>query len=141
MHGFPTQTAGSTVTFPSVFAYGEWLLSINLDELLFRGRAYFLPGRSIGGTSPEFGCLHCRGPPDWPGNGGWRTPAAERQGAVVRLALLSTGVTFTEDDAIDAFGRVWTELVARMKGDPWKLTDKVVADLRQKKYPNLLNRS
>jgi predicted nucleotidyltransferase component of viral defense system len=55
--------------------------------------------------------------------------------------LLSTGITFSEDDAIDAFGRVWTELVARIKGDPWKLTDKIVQDLRQKKHPNLLSRN
>jgi len=55
--------------------------------------------------------------------------------------LLPTGVTFTEDDAIDAFGKVWTELVARIKGNPWKVTDKVVEELRQKKYPNLLSRS
>lgn len=55
--------------------------------------------------------------------------------------LLPTGVTFTEDNAIDAFCKVWTELVVRIKGDPWKLTDKVVEELRQKKYPNLLSRS
>lgn len=56
--------------------------------------------------------------------------------------LLPAGVTFTEDDAIDAFGKVWTELVARIKGDPWRLADKVVAELRQTKHPTLLrNRS
>ncbi|MBI5783600.1 MAG: nucleotidyl transferase AbiEii/AbiGii toxin family protein [Gammaproteobacteria bacterium] len=56
--------------------------------------------------------------------------------------LLPAGVTFTEDDAIDAFGKVWTELVARIKGDPWKLADKVVNELRQTKHPTLLrNRS
>lgn len=52
--------------------------------------------------------------------------------------LLPTGITFTEDNALDAFGKVWTELVVRIKGDPWKLTGKVVEELRQKKYPNLL---
>jgi predicted nucleotidyltransferase component of viral defense system len=55
--------------------------------------------------------------------------------------LLPAGVTFTEDDAVDAFGKVWTALVARIKGDPWKLTDKVVEELRQKVHPNLLGRS
>jgi predicted nucleotidyltransferase component of viral defense system len=55
--------------------------------------------------------------------------------------LLPAGITFTEDDAIQAFGKVWTGLVARIKGDPWKLTDKVVEELRQKKYPGLLSRS
>lgn len=52
--------------------------------------------------------------------------------------LLPTGIEFTEDDALNAFGRIWTELVARIKGDPWKLTGKVVEELHQKKYPNLL---
>ena len=52
--------------------------------------------------------------------------------------LLPTGITFTEDNALDAFGKVWTELVARIKGDPWKLTGKVIEEFRQKKYPNLL---
>jgi len=78
------------------------------------------------------------------------TRAAAEQRMLEKLArsltediapLLPTGVTFTEDDAIAAFGKVWTELVARIKGDPWKLTDKVVQQLRQKKYPNLLSRS
>lgn len=78
------------------------------------------------------------------------TRAAAEQRMLEKLArsltddiapLLPTGVTFTEDDAIDAFGKAWTELVARIKGNPWKLTDKVVEELRQKKYPNLLSRS
>jgi len=37
-----------------------------------------------------------------------------------------------------AFGKVWKELVVRIKGDAWKLTDKVVEELREKKYPALL---
>ncbi len=52
--------------------------------------------------------------------------------------LLPTGIGFTEDNALDAFGKVWTDLIVRIKGDPWKLTGKVVEELRQKKYPNLL---
>lgn len=39
--------------------------------------------------------------------------------------LLPGGITFTEDDAIDAFGKVWMELVARIKCDPWKLSEQV----------------
>ena len=54
--------------------------------------------------------------------------------------LLPTGVRYTDADAIEAFGRIWTELVARIKGDAWKLTDKVIEEFRQKKYPNLLKR-
>ena len=52
--------------------------------------------------------------------------------------LLPAGVHFSEDDAIEAFGRVWNELVVRIKGDAWKLTDKAIGELREKKYPKLL---
>jgi len=45
-----------------------------------------------------------------------------------------------EDDAIAAFENIWTTLIARMKGDPWKQTDRAIEELRQKKYPNLLIR-
>jgi len=52
--------------------------------------------------------------------------------------LLPAGVRFNDADAIDAFGRVWSELVVRLKGDAWKLTDRVIAELRKKDYPTLL---
>lgn len=52
--------------------------------------------------------------------------------------LLPAGVRFNGNDALDAFERVWSELVVRLKGDAWKLTDKVVAELRAKGYPTLL---
>lgn len=52
--------------------------------------------------------------------------------------LLPVGVTFNEDDAIDAFGVVWTELLGRLRGEPWKLSAAAVEQLRQGKYPNLL---
>ena len=52
--------------------------------------------------------------------------------------LLPAGVRFTDADAIEAFGRVWTELIAHIKGEPWKLTDKAIEEIRQKRYPNLL---
>lgn len=52
--------------------------------------------------------------------------------------LLPTGIRFNEDDAVAAFEKVWTELIVRIKGDAWKLTDKVVEELRRKKYPGLL---
>lgn len=51
---------------------------------------------------------------------------------------MPAGVRFSEDDAIDAFGKVWKELVVRIKGDAWKLTDKALGELREKKYPQLL---
>ena len=37
--------------------------------------------------------------------------------------LLPAGVHFNDDDAIQAFERVWMELVIRIKGNAWKLTD------------------
>ena len=54
--------------------------------------------------------------------------------------LLPAGVRFNDDDAMQAFERVWTELITRIKGDAWKLTDKVLEELRAKKYPGLLSR-
>jgi len=53
--------------------------------------------------------------------------------------LLPAGVRFSEHDAIESFGRVWKELVVRIKGDAWKLTDRTVEALREKKYPKLLS--
>lgn len=55
--------------------------------------------------------------------------------------LLPAGIQFSDDDAVEAFGRVWNALVARLKGDAWKLTGKVVAELRTKGYPTLLKRA
>ena len=52
--------------------------------------------------------------------------------------LLPAGIRFNDDDAMRAFERVWTELIARVRGDAWKLTDKALDELRTKKYPNLL---
>lgn len=52
--------------------------------------------------------------------------------------LLPAGIRFDEADALRAFERVWIELVARLRGDPWKSTDKVVAELRRRGYPTLL---
>jgi predicted nucleotidyltransferase component of viral defense system len=52
--------------------------------------------------------------------------------------LLPMGVHFNDDDAMRAFERVWNELIARFRGDAWKLTGKALDELRSKKYPNLL---
>ncbi|HFD86168.1 MAG TPA: nucleotidyl transferase AbiEii/AbiGii toxin family protein [Gammaproteobacteria bacterium] len=52
--------------------------------------------------------------------------------------LLPAGVQFNDDDAMDAFNNVWIGLVARIKGDPWKLSKKVIDELRNGKMPNLL---
>ncbi len=52
--------------------------------------------------------------------------------------LLPAGVQFNDDDAMAAFNNVWTELIARIKGDPWKLSEQVIDDLRKEKMPDLL---
>jgi predicted nucleotidyltransferase component of viral defense system len=51
--------------------------------------------------------------------------------------LLPVGVRFDEAVAIDAFNDVWTTLIARLRGDAWRLTADAVAQLRTK-YPGLL---
>lgn len=52
--------------------------------------------------------------------------------------LLPAGVRFDDADAIRAFERVWRGLIARIKGDPWKLTEKALEELRAGPYPGLL---
>lgn len=52
--------------------------------------------------------------------------------------LLPVGVRFNAGDALDAFERVWSELVVRLNGDAWKLTGQAITDLRAKVYPTLL---
>jgi predicted nucleotidyltransferase component of viral defense system len=52
--------------------------------------------------------------------------------------LLPAGIRFNNDDAMKAFERVWKELIEIINGDAWKLTDKVLEELRAKKYPGLL---
>jgi predicted nucleotidyltransferase component of viral defense system len=53
--------------------------------------------------------------------------------------LLPTGLHYGEDQAIQAFERVWAELVARLPGESWKSTGKAVADLRKVRFPSLLS--
>ena len=56
------------------------------------------------------------------------------------VPLLPAGVRFNDDDAMQAFERVWKELITCIRGDAWKLTDKVLEELRAKKFPSLLRR-
>jgi len=55
------------------------------------------------------------------------------------VPLLPAGIVFAEANAIEAFGKVWAELVTHIAGDPWKQTEQVIQELRQKKYPGLLS--
>jgi predicted nucleotidyltransferase component of viral defense system len=52
--------------------------------------------------------------------------------------LLPAGVRFNEDDALVAFEHVWRTLIARIKGEPWKLSEKVLEELREKRFPGFL---
>lgn len=54
--------------------------------------------------------------------------------------LLPPGIKFHEDDAVAAFESIWTILITRIKGDPWKQTDRAIEELRKNKYPTLLRR-
>jgi hypothetical protein len=51
--------------------------------------------------------------------------------------MLPAKVRWSDEDAIQAFERVWTELIARIGGDTWKLTAAVMEELRAQRYPAL----
>jgi hypothetical protein len=53
--------------------------------------------------------------------------------------LLPTGVSFDDNAAIAAFGRVWAELIARIPGESWKSSKTVIEAIRKAKIPSLLN--
>jgi predicted nucleotidyltransferase component of viral defense system len=53
--------------------------------------------------------------------------------------LLPAGVTFDDDAAIEAFGKVWGELIGRLPGDPWKSSKSVIEAIRAAKIPKLLD--
>jgi predicted nucleotidyltransferase component of viral defense system len=46
--------------------------------------------------------------------------------------LLPVGVRFDEAVAIEAFNGVWRQLIARMRGDAWRLSAEVIEQLRRK---------
>lgn len=52
--------------------------------------------------------------------------------------LLPTGIRFDDEAALDAFGKVWKQLIVRIRGEPWKLTESVVEELRLRRCPRLL---
>lgn len=52
--------------------------------------------------------------------------------------LLPAGVRFEEDDAILAFENVWCQLIEHLPGEAWKSTPKVLDELREMKFPDLL---
>ena len=54
------------------------------------------------------------------------------------VPLLPVGVRYDNDVAVNAFNLVWTELITRISGKPWKLSEKIIFELRDSKFPDLL---
>jgi len=52
--------------------------------------------------------------------------------------LLPPGVSFTDEEAIAAFGKVWGELIRRIPGESWKSSKSVIEAIRKEKIPALL---
>ena len=52
--------------------------------------------------------------------------------------LLPAGIRFDDAAALHAFERVWVDLVSHLRGDPWKSSRAAVAELRNQRYPTLL---
>jgi hypothetical protein len=52
--------------------------------------------------------------------------------------LLPPGIEFSEDDAVNAFGLIWKDVLPLLKGEPWKSSEKAIEQLREKRFPNLL---
>jgi predicted nucleotidyltransferase component of viral defense system len=52
--------------------------------------------------------------------------------------LLPTGVRYGESEAVQAFNGIWTRLVTKLSGKPWKSSDEAIAELRLKRVPGLL---
>ena len=57
------------------------------------------------------------------------------------LALLPLGGAFSESEAGEAIGRVWFRLIARMPGEPWKLSAQLIERLRESRAASLLRDS
>lgn len=45
--------------------------------------------------------------------------------------LLPSGITYTDVDAVSAFGTVWNALISRIAGDPWKSSQSVIEQYRK----------
>ena len=67
----------------------------------------------------------------------WRSSAPWPDARQVEQDLIICRALCDEGAAIRAFERVWTELIARIEGEPWKLTNKALDELRIR-HPGLL---
>lgn len=53
--------------------------------------------------------------------------------------LLRADTSFSEADALAGFERVWGDLVARIPGAAWRLSEESIARLRETRYPALFS--
>lgn len=53
------------------------------------------------------------------------------------VPLLPAKVLFSDDHAVAAFGQIWSDLISRIKGEPWKLSEQTIGRIR-KFIPTLL---
>lgn len=51
--------------------------------------------------------------------------------------LLPRSITYENDDAVRAFNLVWNQLIARIKGEPWRASERTIEQIRVR-IPNLL---
>lgn len=52
--------------------------------------------------------------------------------------LLPADNNFNSQAVLNAFNLVWTQLIERIKGDSWKLSEQVIDNLRRSRMPDLL---
>lgn len=52
--------------------------------------------------------------------------------------LLPPGISFNEEEALRAFASVWNQLITGTAGDAWKLSERVISELRNTRFPQLL---
>jgi hypothetical protein len=53
--------------------------------------------------------------------------------------LLPHDVVFNEKIAIRAFENIWRELITKLPGDPWRLSETVITAFRKSKIPDFLS--
>ena len=55
--------------------------------------------------------------------------------------MLAADVVYGDDDALDAFERVWFGLIAGLHGEPWHKSEAVIDEFRSTSIPSLLRRA
>ncbi len=55
--------------------------------------------------------------------------------------MLASRAVYNDGEALEAFGRVWRGLVARLPGNAWQKSDAIIEEFRNTLHPNLLRTS